>query len=66
MADCFNELPFLTDGCTILVGAGIARPIYVDDTVQSYTISSTGKGRAMPAPTIDIGDVGMVCVSVYY
>ena len=36
---------------TIMVGAGIARPNYVYDTIQPKRIVPTEKGRAMPAPT---------------
>ncbi|MCL2620209.1 MAG: hypothetical protein FWD97_04655 [Defluviitaleaceae bacterium] len=34
-----------------MVGAGIARPTYTDDTVQPQRIVPTEMGRAMPAPT---------------
>ncbi|MCL2620398.1 MAG: hypothetical protein FWD97_05650 [Defluviitaleaceae bacterium] len=36
-----------------VVGAGIARPTPVYDTVQSQGIVTAGMGRAMPAPTIN-------------
>ncbi|MCL2620798.1 MAG: hypothetical protein FWD97_07700, partial [Defluviitaleaceae bacterium] len=42
---------------TSLVGAGIARPMYADDTVQPKIIVPTEMGRAMPAPTIMVGQV---------
>ncbi|MCL2621035.1 MAG: hypothetical protein FWD97_08910 [Defluviitaleaceae bacterium] len=34
-----------------LVGAGIARPTYADDSVKSQAIVPADMGRAMPAPT---------------
>jgi len=34
-----------------LVGAGIARPTYTDDSVKPQRIVSADMGRAMPAPT---------------
>jgi len=34
-----------------MVGAGIARPNYADDTVQPRRIVPADMGRAMPAPT---------------
>ena len=34
-----------------LVGAGIARPIYADDTVRPRRKVTADMGRAMPAPT---------------
>jgi len=34
------------------VGAGIARPTYLGDTVQSQRIVPADIGRAMPAPTV--------------
>ncbi|MCL2620426.1 MAG: hypothetical protein FWD97_05810 [Defluviitaleaceae bacterium] len=37
-----------------MVGAGIARPSPIDDTVNPKSIVPTEKGRAMPAPTIYI------------
>jgi len=39
---------------TFLVGAGIARPNYADDTVQPRRIVPADMGRAMPAPTENV------------